>query len=154
MSDLVIDQFQAKHEAALSKIKIQATNELRAKYIPRVGMQSCNASEVAVLVALKDGSVVGTAEYFQKSRSLYIQGIAVHPDYREKGVCRSILLKAEEIACVRQLSSLSLSTIEETGNVAIFEKLGFSVVSRMAASNYVSLDGESVMLVNMKRRIT
>lgn len=153
MSDFVIDEFHAKHESSVSRIQDLATHELRTKYIPRKARENRKSSKGAVLVALKDDSVIGIAEYLQSDGFLYIQGIAVHPDHRGKGVCRSILHKAEEIATSRNLSGLSLCTIEETGNVEIFERLGFKVISRVIATNYVSPSGEPVIQVNMERKI-
>ena len=153
MSVFVIDGFNVGYENTLCRIQELATRELRTKYIPRKPRENSKTSKGAVLVALKDDLVVGVAEYFQNDDFLYIQGIAVHPDHRERGACRSILHRAEEIATLRHLSGLSLSTIKETGNVEIFERLGFKVVSCVIATDYVSPSGEPVIQVNMERRI-
>jgi ribosomal protein S18 acetylase RimI-like enzyme len=107
-----------------------------------------------VFVAV-DGSVIaGTAEYVIGDDHLYLQGVAVRRDYRGLGVCRSLVTKAEELARNRSLRAVTLCAIEETGNVAIFERLGFQVRNRVVASDYLSVEGNAVTQVDLVREIT
>ena len=94
---------------------------------------------------------MGTAEYVLREDHVYVQGIAVHPSHRCTGVCRALLLELEKIARVEELMRLTLCVIEETGNVKVFERLGFNVVGFTSASRYISPSGVSVTRVDMKR---
>lgn len=96
---------------------------------------------------------MGTAEYVVNDDHLYVQGVAVLPAYRGHGVCRALLDYAEEIARRGHLPTLRLCAIEETGNVAIFERLGFHVTGRAVAGNHVSPDGGPVTQVDMERTV-
>jgi hypothetical protein len=64
-----------------------------------------------------------------------------------------LLQKAEEIAIKEGVAALSLCVIEETGNVRIFEKLGFKVTNRTVARNHVSPEGGPVTQADMERNI-
>lgn len=106
-----------------------------------------------MLISQKGNTVVGTAEQVQKDDNLYVQGVAVHPNYRGYGVCRALPGKAEEIAKSVKLPALTLCAIEETGNVEIFKMLGFKVTSSYIAPNHVSPVGGPVTQVNIERAI-
>ena len=97
--------------------------------------------------------LVGTAEYVHTDDHLYIQGVAVHPEYRRQGVCRALVRAAEKIAKDSNLVALALCAIEETGNVEIFKRLGFEVVNRAVARHYVDPAGGPVIQVDMERKI-
>ncbi|WP_086009940.1 GNAT family N-acetyltransferase [Thiorhodococcus drewsii] len=79
--------------------------------------------------------------------------MAVHARYRGQGVCRALVLEVGEIAKRNALPTLALCAIEETGNVAIFEKLGFEISSREVAPNHASPSGGPVTQVGMKRKV-
>ena len=57
-------------------------------------------------------------------------GLFVHEHHRRRGVARALLDALGP--------RLSLFTIRETGNVPIFERLGFAVVREELATEYVS----------------
>ena len=80
------------------------------------------------LVALADDVVVGTVEHDGAGGVL---GLFVHADHRQHGVARALLDALGPRA-------LTLHVIRQTGNVAIFERLGFVVVRETPASDYAS----------------
>lgn len=151
--ELVVRHIHETEEATRRDIVETVTRELRRTYRPRESRGQCGVRPSAVLVVLKDGALVGTAEYVQKDNRIYIQGIAVHPEYRKQGVCRALVRAAEEIAKDNKLTALVLCAIEETGNVGIFKKLGFEVTSRAVASDYIDPEDGPVIQVNMERKV-
>lgn len=96
---------------------------------------------------------MGTAEYMIADDHVYVQGVCVHPQYRGHGVCRSLILAVAEIARTVDLKAIAIHVIEETGNVAIFERLGFKVTSRAVAPDCVGPAESPVTLVKMERGI-
>lgn len=151
--EFVVREVHKTEEAARREIVATATQELRRTYRPRENGGQCGGGPSGVLVALKGSMLVGTAEYIQKEDHVYIQGVAVHPEYRSQGVCRALVRAAEEIAKDNKLAALVLCAIEETGNVGIFKKLGFNVTNRAVAPNHVNPKGGPVIQVDMERKI-
>lgn len=150
---LVVRNIHEGEDEVRREIVQAATKELRRTYGPRENGEHCGGAPSGVLVALRGSTVIGTAEYMLREDHIYVQGIAVHPKYREMGVCRALLCKAEEMAKKEKLIALALCAIEETGNVQIFERLGFNVKRRVTAPNHVSPEGYQVTQVDMERRI-
>lgn len=97
--------------------------------------------------------MLGTAEYVLRDDHLYVQGLAVHPNCRGQGVGRALICVAEEIARKTNRDMVALRVIEETGNVAIFERWGFKVSSRAISAGYVSPSGNAVTHAEMERTI-
>lgn len=153
MANFIVRAIRATEESARRDIVTSATRELRRIYRPRESADQCAGTPSGVLVAVEGGTLVGTAEYVRKTACLYIQGVAVHPDYRGRGICRALVDAAEAIAYEAQLTTLALCAIEETGNVEVFGKLGFRVTSRAVAPNHVSPGGGPVTQVDMERAI-
>lgn len=151
--EFVVREVHKTEQAARREIVEAATQELRRTYRPRENGGQCGSVPSGVLVALKGSMLVGTAEYVQKGDHVYIQGVAVHPEYRNQGVCRALVRAAEEIAKDNKLPALALCAIEETGNVGIFKKLGFEVTNRVVAPNHTSPGGGPVIQVDMERKI-
>lgn len=151
--DLVVREIHEGDEAPLRDIMEAATSELRRTYRPRENRASSGGAPSGALVALKESAVVGTAEYVRKQDHLYVQCVAVHPEYRARGVCRALLCGMEEIAKAKKLRALTLCAIEETGNVEIFKNLGFEVVRRAIAPNHVNSAGGPVTQVDMEKKL-
>lgn len=153
MIDFIVRQVHKTEEAARLEIVKAATQELRRTYRPRGNGGERGSSPSGVLVALKENMLVGTAEYVRKDDHLYIQGVAVHPEYRNQGVCRALVRAAERIGKDDKLTALALRAIEETGNVGVFKSLGFTVTNRTVAPDHVNAKGGPVIQVDMERKI-
>lgn len=153
MDEVVVREAQEGEEAARREVVDAATRELRSTYRPRENRGSCGGVPSAVLVALKGNGVVGTAEYVRKDDHIYVQGVAVHQEYRGRGICRALLRRIEEIAKAEGFRVLTLCAIEETGNVAIFETLGFKPVNSVTAPDHISPRGTPVTQVDMEKEI-
>ena len=85
-------------------------------------------SAVIRVVAERDGQIVGTATYSVQSDRLHVRGLAVATPHRRTGVARAIVDHFSQLARSRGLRALSLYTIAQTGNVAVFERLGFLTI--------------------------
>ena len=90
------------------------------------------------LVALADDKVVGTTEYYLEGDSLHLLGLMVHPAHHRKGVAKALVRQLADIAACSGRTSLRARTIRETGNVEIFERLGFSVISERSDDLFIS----------------
>jgi ribosomal protein S18 acetylase RimI-like enzyme len=103
------------------------------------------------LVALIDGRLVGTVQYTVEDGRLHIVGLATHPDYRRRGVARGLIGHLEALGKRLHLRALSLSTIGETGNPALFERMGFATCLEEPAADVISPRGDALTEVYMEK---
>ena len=83
------------------------------------------------LVALEDDRVVGYVGSQTVIDESDMMNIAVHPDYRRKGIAEALIGELE--AALRQRGSLGLTLEVRASNapaIALYEKLGFVQVGR------------------------
>lgn len=130
-----------------------ATNELRRIYQPVSKKEIRETLPDGVLVSVNESLVIGTVEYILDKGFVSVQGVAIHPNYRKQGVCRLLVETVADLARQLNYPALSLSVIEETGNVRVFEKLGFRVVASSTDTNYIGPNGEKVRCVEMVRKL-
>ncbi len=119
-------------EVEIAQVDGLAAAPLRAVYRPTeaaVQQRTATAPRLARVVAVLDGRVVGTVQYSVVAESLCVSGLGVHPSYRRRGVARALTNHLEAVARNRGCKALTLYTVRETGNVEIFEHLGFHVES-------------------------
>jgi len=81
------------------------------------------------LVALINDLIVGIVEYLTAIPCVGVMGLGVHQDFRRLGVARSLFCALEAIAVRKGATRLQLYTVKETGNVDVFKRLGFKVIS-------------------------
>ena len=81
------------------------------------------------LVAERDGEIVATVEYRLAATRLTIRALAVEPSSQRQGIARQVVDALAGIARAEGRRTMSLFTIRETGNVRVFERLGFTVAS-------------------------
>jgi len=128
-----------------------ATEELRRVYRPRTSGARPAAAEAAdSLVALSEGRVVGVVEYVAREASFYIRGLAVHPDFRRRGVARTLLAHAGRLAMAAGRDMLTLSTIQETGNTSLFARVGFVTHRAYPSPRFVGAGERPVTQVDMR----
>ena len=96
-------------------------------------------------------TVIGVAEYITQEVDLYVQGVAVLPTHRRRGVARTLLGHITTLAIDFGLPALSVVTIKETGNLEIFESLGFIVVEERTSDRFVGIQGQPVTEVVLRR---
>ena len=108
-------------------------------------------SRLTRLVALDGSEVVGTVQYRIDEDRLHIIGLAVAPPRQRQGIARALVSHLLHIARDHRCRALSLYTIEETGNVHVFERLGFTVISRHEAPDLLSISGAPLNEAFMER---
>ncbi|SDF43433.1 Ribosomal protein S18 acetylase RimI [Blastococcus fimeti] len=112
-----------------------------------------------VLVAEDDGAVVGYTQFGRptplasNAHVLHIQGLAVDPSVRRRGVARQLLEAAAEEATRRGVRKLGLRVLGgNTSARALYESAGFEVEGVLREE--FLLDGRYVDDVLMARRLT
>lgn len=140
----------------LAQVEASATATLRLTYRPNdraLRNKQVLSSELRRLVAESDGRIVGTTQYFVDGDALRLIGLAVHGDFRRRGVARALVTAVAERARSQQLSSLVTRTVEETGNVPTFRALGFEVESRCPDEYSMGVAGGIVTDVSLRKKI-
>ena len=105
------------------------------------------------LVALLEDRIVGTVQLSYGMDYVFVCGLAVHPEFHRQGVAACILQSVYEQAAKQGLAWVRLETVEQTGNVAIFERLGFEVVSHGVPTWCVSDKYDPLTNVCMRRAV-
>jgi N-acetylglutamate synthase-like GNAT family acetyltransferase len=153
---MYIREFRQDDSDDLSIIQDQMNQFLRKVYRPtKAGYENRSRIERSLnrIVAISEGKVVGTSQYYFDEKILRILGLAVREDYRLKGVARSIINHITELANSSDCISMRLSTVKETGNVIIFERIGFKIVGEHQYGLLEGLNGEYVTDIEMELRL-
>ena len=142
------------HRAA--EIDRLCVDDLRKIYRPTEAARrhrSNVASELRGLVAEIDGRAVGVVRYRIAAGRLSFLGLGVHPAARRRGVATALIQRLEHLARDCGCTAVSLHTVRETGNVAIFERFGFVVESEKPTDLFVSETFPTLSEVAMSKRI-
>lgn len=142
--------------ASIQEVDAAARASLREIYRPsREALinKSRMGPHLRRLVAIIDGRVVGTVQYHVDGHSLGVVGLGVHPDVRRRGAARSLVRWLREIALNERADRLHLYTVKETGNVEIFEGLGFTVISEREDEFSESDRFDKLIAVEMEMRL-
>lgn len=135
---MIVVRYAHLHEDAVKdSIVEEAFQSVRKIYRPlskAVPVTENDSFECQSVVAFLDEALVGTAAVYQEARSLRLAQVAVKPSVQGQGVGRRLIWFLNQVASDAGLEELRLNTILETGNVPIFERLGFSVVGSCPAS--------------------
>src|SRR5262249_8732335 len=94
------------------------------------------------LVAEEDGRIVGTVCFRVDGDLLRVMGLAVLPLCRHRGIARSLVRCLAGIAEERKCRGLGLYTVRQTGNIPIFERLGFRLIAEGPADYFISVTGQ------------
>ncbi len=140
----------------ITRIVSLATETLRKTYRPVNSPKSQSKKpmgKLESLVAIENTKVVGVVEYMAEDDCIYFQGLAVNPMFRNRGIARNIIKALEGMARETGKRILKLATIEETGNMRLFEKIGFTVTSRKASKNFQANDCKEVHIITMEKNI-
>ncbi|MVF23016.1 GNAT family N-acetyltransferase [Methylocaldum sp. BRCS4] len=157
MNMVYIREKLATDNGSVADIVALATADLRSVYRRARSAATSptpdNEDSPLSLVAVEGETIVGVVEYCVRSESLYIRGLAVHPQQRKRGIARQLIRAVEDIAIRGRKQKVTLSTIKETGNPEIFVQLGFSVVDESPAEGFEGLNGKQVTKVDMYREL-
>ena len=139
----------------VQKIMDAAFATVRDVYRPKPDAvpSSENANlDTKTIVALINEEIVGSLTVYQDATALYVSQLAVVEKFRKRGVARALMQSANEAAIECGANELRLNTIQETGNIAIFQRLGFSVDNTTEATWCVSDRFPKLNDVSMRRQ--
>jgi predicted N-acetyltransferase YhbS len=126
---------------SVAAVTASALKTLRLTYRPpaaATARREQTASRRQRLVAEIEDQVCGTVEYELKDDSLHLMALAVTSAHRKRGIARRLIEHLAVLAAGAGKPRLSLYTIAQTGNVAVFERLGFQAIREEPAVDLVS----------------
>ena len=104
------------------------------------------------LVALEDGKVVGYVGSQTVLGWTDMMNIAVHPDYRRRGIAESLVEKLVDALKANQAENLTLEVrISNTPAISLYEKLGFAQVG--LRKNYYHNPKEDALILRKEWEI-
>jgi ribosomal protein S18 acetylase RimI-like enzyme len=80
-------------------------------------------------VAVADGEVVGASIVHDSGDTAWVYQLAVHRDFRGRGIAQELLAASFEAARERGVPRAALSTDARTGALGLYEGLGMHVVA-------------------------
>ncbi len=138
-------------DPSLLSLSNTSFSELRKIYRPTSEAQRNQASstnEWTCLGYYLNHQLVGLIKVKLSGKTLNLSTLAVMPEYRKKGVARSLILEAERMFSNAGL--LSVWCVEQTGNVEIFEALGFKVAERIESDIFELADSSNVKAIEVR----
>lgn len=153
--EIEIRRFQASDEEGTCLVSRDAHATLRRVYRPTKSAKPIGSDDLPFtrLVALSNGELIGTVTYEINGDSLYFGRLGVLETFRKKGVCGVIIKHLETVARDLGFQKLSCAAVEETGNAAIFKKLGFVVVAKDLTDKFESPEGHPVHEVRLEKQL-
>jgi ribosomal protein S18 acetylase RimI-like enzyme len=154
---LTIRQAEAQDAAGIEWVRASAIATLRKTYRPTqkaIARKQTLSAELTELIALCDDRVVGKVEYRIEGDRLHFLSLDVHSDWRRQGVARRLLAELDAIGKRRGATRLSTYTVTQTGNVEIFRRLGFRVVSEEPTDLFESDQHSALTECYLEREIT
>jgi predicted N-acetyltransferase YhbS len=136
LTDMIVRLANADDAADVAEAGEAAFATVRSVYRPTreaVARQAERANEGTRLVAEIGGRVVGTVQFDLHDEHIHLMGLAVRPEFRRRGVARRLIEWVTAHAPSLSRDVVALDTIRETGNVPVFERLGFRVVGETVA---------------------
>lgn len=143
-------------EREVAEVDRLATADLRTVYRPTAEAQRARSvmdTHLQRLVAVLDGRVVGTVQYHVVGERLSFLALGVHPAFRRRGVARALVQQLERIGSDSGCSAVTLYTVRETGNVSIFERMGFRVESEEPTRLFESRSHRTLSEVMMRKTL-
>jgi N-acetylglutamate synthase-like GNAT family acetyltransferase len=135
----------------------QSTSSFLRKYYNTTNKQTfknqLKEKDVHSLVAVYNQDIVATVSYYVQNEVTNIYSLGVLDEYRKNGITRKLFEHIEDLTKKVGAKKLSLNTIKETGNIMIFEKLGYKVIEEKVAVNAVSPDNQQVHEFRMEKDI-
>jgi GNAT superfamily N-acetyltransferase len=146
---------QAADASIAAAVMSAATAQLRRVYRPnqQAVARARAAKEIRWLLAMDGAAAVGALRYVIECDGLHL-GLGVRPEHQRKGVAKALVDFLAAKALSMSLPKLSLYAIKETGNVPIFERLGFTVIREQSAEGIQSVTGCALTDVYMERALS
>jgi ribosomal protein S18 acetylase RimI-like enzyme len=131
MVDVEIREATPADAEEIAVVRASAVATLREIYRPNqkaLAHKQAIAETLTRLVAVWNGRVIGAAEYSFTADRVHFLSLDVHSDYRRRGVAKQLIAELARIGKSGGATRLSTYTVTQTGNPAIFERLGFRVI--------------------------
>jgi GNAT superfamily N-acetyltransferase len=141
MSSPTVREPAPDDELEVAEVDRLATATLRAVYRPTAAALEHRATTDANglrLVAVLAARIVGVVQYRLAGDHLFLSRLGVHPAFRRRGVAAALIRQLEIIGRTGGCIAMVLHTVRETGNVRIFERLGFRVLSEQPTDLFQS----------------
>lgn len=151
---ILIREPNERDRDAIAEVDALATSGLRQVYRPNqkaFDNLSRISPSLTPLVATIGTNVVGTVKYRIEGNRLYLTALSVHPSHRRRGVATALVRATARIAEERDIPYLAVHTVKETGNVTIFERMGFFTVGEQKDDFFESDVHDSLTDVYMER---
>jgi predicted N-acetyltransferase YhbS len=144
-----VDDVAAVFDAAFAPLRsiYRPTGQVAARQAER-------AKEGIRLVAEVDRQVVGTVQFDSHKEHVHVIGLAVHPAFQRMGIARGLIDWIVAHAPNLGHNVVVLDTIKETGNVPLFEKLGFRVFDESITASFESDTYPELHEVKMERLVS
>lgn len=142
------DDVVAVFEAAFAPLRsiYRPTGQVAAR-------QADRPTEGTRLVAEFNGQIVATVQFDSHKKHVHVIGLAVHPDFQRMRIARRLIDWIVDHASTLGHNLVVLATIKETGNVPLFEKLGFRVFQEDVTTCFVSEEYPELHEVKMERNV-
>ncbi|QDV52905.1 putative acetyltransferase [Gimesia fumaroli] len=105
------------------------------------------------LVAVINEQIVATVQFDLHEEHLHVIGLAVRPEFQRKGIAGHLLNRICDHSASTGRHKVVIETIKETGNVPLFEKLGFQIVNEVIANWCISEIHDQLHFVTMERTV-
>lgn len=152
----IVRAYLASDIEPVNLIMASCTRELRKVYASKPNAENVPQSQLhssRIIAVDHTETIVGVAECVGRASALYVQGIAVAPTHRRRGVATDLLAHSASLAADAGLPALEIATIKETGNVEIFCRLGFLVIDERVSERFWSHDERPVTEVTLRRHV-
>jgi N-acetylglutamate synthase-like GNAT family acetyltransferase len=155
---VTVRTFAATDAEPVQLIMRSCTGELRTVYVPKLQPKIASGNDAPAILRIvavdQADTVVGVAECIARPTVLYVQGVAVDPAHRRRGVAGALLAHIVMRALEMGLPVLQLATIKEAGNVDVFKRLGFSVVEEQKSERFLGQHGQPIFEVTLERYVS
>ena len=141
MSNITVREATEEDAIGLAEVTACAREALRQTYRPTakaLASKKCVGPELTQLVAVQDSRVVGGVQYSIKADRVHLLSLDVLAACRRQGIARRLIEELTRIGKRAGAAKLSTYTVTQTGNVAIFVRLGFHVVLEEATDFFES----------------
>jgi ribosomal protein S18 acetylase RimI-like enzyme len=125
--------------------------ELRAIYYPTKAAEELKGSSTTDWVSFGyfiSEKLVAGIEVNPKEGELSLRSLVVSNDYRRQGVARKLVYGV--INSFADIKIVSLWCVKQTGNVQMFESLGFKVIQEFQSELLEAVDGGKVIEVQLQ----
>jgi predicted N-acetyltransferase YhbS len=134
LTDITVRFANADDAAEVGDVAFATVRSVYRPTQEAVARHAARMNEGTRLVAEIDGRIVGTVRFDLHERCVDLVGLAVRPEFRRRGVARQMIERIVAHAPSLDCDVITSYTIRETGNVPLFERLGFRVVSEEIAT--------------------